>query len=106
MKSTTKKLDAALDLLALLKRNIVADVVGEMSKEDQISLRQLCAECGVPAPQMTAAIAQLIKEVEDLISFLITQLEAEIVEIELRITQAQDALRSKPQPGSGPKIKR
>jgi hypothetical protein len=105
MKQTTNKLDAALTLLALLKKNIVADVVGDMSDEDHISLRGLCAACDIPAPQMSAAIAHLIKKVESLISSLITQLEAEIVEIEQKIRQAQDVLASKPKPGNGLKVK-
>lgn len=105
MKEIIKQLDTALALLALLKKNIVADVVGEMSQEDRISLEGLCAECNIVAPQVGDAIAQLIEEVENLISSLITQLQTEMGEIEEKISQAQDALGSKPGPGNGLKVK-
>ena len=105
MKNTTKKLEAALALLALLKKNVVVGVVGEMSEDDRNSLRRLCAECDIPAPQVSSGIAQSIEEVEKLIASLTTQLEAEKVGIEKKIEQSQDVPESNPKLGNRLKVK-
>jgi len=105
MEKTIKKLHAAKALLALLQKNIIFEVVGEMSEEDLISLGGLCAECGAPSPKLSYAIAQLIEKVDSLISSLVNQLNSEMAELEQMISEAKDALKIEPETGNGFKVK-